>query len=54
MFSEKNEDMVRIVILDITKPLATEVYDEIILPVTKATDFVKKYIDMSMYRIVTI
>ncbi len=54
MFSMKNEDMVRIVILDITNPLATKVYDEAILPVTKATDFVKKYIDMTLYRIITI
>ena len=54
MFNVKNEDTVRIVILDITKPLGAEVYDEIMLPVTKATEFVKKYIDMTKYRIITI
>lgn len=47
-------DMVRIVILDITKPLATTVYDEAILPVLQAKEFVKKYIDISKYRIITI
>lgn len=49
-----SEDTIRIVILDITKPLATTVYDEAILPVLQATEFVKKYIDISKYRIVTI
>ena len=47
-------DMVRVVILDITKPLATTVYDEAILPVLQATEFAKKYIDISKYRIVTV
>lgn len=54
MFSVKNENMVRIVILDVTKPLGAEVYDEIMLPVTETTGFVKRYIDMTKYRIVTI
>ena len=49
-----NEDVIRIVVLDITKPLATTVYDEAILPVLQATEFVKKYIDISKYRIITI
>lgn len=49
-----SSNMVRIVVLDITKPLAATVYDEAILPVLQATEFVKKYIDISKYRIVTI
>ena len=47
-------DMIRIVILDISNVLGAYVYDESILPISKATDFVKKYIDISKYRIVTI
>lgn len=47
-------DMVRIIVLDITKPLAATVYDEAILPVLQAKEFVKKYIDISKYRIITI
>lgn len=54
MIMKSSEDMIRIVVLDITKPLATIVYDEAILPVLQATEFVKKYIDVSKYRIVTI
>lgn len=54
MFNVKNEDIVRIVILDITKPLGAEVYDEVMLPVSESTSFAKKYIDMKKYRIVTI
>ncbi len=46
--------LVRIVVLDISNSLSTNVYDEAILPVNQATEFVKKYIDMSKYRIVTI
>jgi hypothetical protein len=49
-----NSDLVRIVVLDISKPLSAVVYDEAILPVIQATEFVKKYIDISKYRIVTI
>ena len=47
-------DMVRIIVLDITKPLAATVYDEAILPVLQATEFAQKYIDISKYRIITI
>lgn len=52
--SSTNDNMVRIVVLDITKPLAAVVQDEAIMPVLQATEFVEKYIDISMYRIVTI
>ena len=48
------ENMIRIVILDISKPLASEVYDEVILPTSKATDFIRNYIDMNKYRILTV
>ena len=51
--NEEN-DIIRIVIIDISKPLGANVYDEAILPVMQASSFVKKYIDMAKYRIVTI
>lgn len=50
----QNNDMIRIVVLDISNVLGSSVYDETILPVNQATEFVKKYIDVSKYRIVTI
>ena len=49
-----NENMIRIVILDISKPLASKVYDEAILPTSKATNFIEKYINMDKYRILTV
>ena len=49
-----NSDLVRVVVLDISKPLSTNVYDEAILPVMQATEFAKKYIDISKYRIITV
>lgn len=48
------ETMIRIVVLDISNALSSNVYDEAILPVDQATEFIKKYIDMAKYRIVTI
>ena len=51
---DNTECMVRIIILDISNVLGADVYDEAILPISKATGFVKKYIDISKYRIVTI
>ena len=48
------DDMIRIVVLDISNILASNVYDEVILPVNQAEEFVEKYIDMTKYRIVTI
>lgn len=48
------EGIVRIIIIDICSALGAEVYDEIIIPVDEASDFVKKYADMSKYRIVTV
>ena len=51
---DNTECMVRIIILDISNVLGAYVYDDAILPISKATDFVKKYIDISKYRIVTI
>lgn len=49
-----NDNMIRIVILDISNVFGTDVYDEAILPVGQATEFIKKYTDMKKYRIVTI
>lgn len=50
----ENDTLMRIVIIDISTPLCSKVYDEAILPVTQATNFVNQYIDMTKYRIVTI
>lgn len=47
-------NMVRIVVVDISNALGSSVYDEAILPVNQATNFVQKYIDMTKYRIITI
>ena len=49
-----NDNTVRIVVIDISKPLGANVYDEAIVPVSKADMFVRKYIDMKKYRIVTV
>ena len=49
-----NERMIRIVILDISSALGSTVYDEAILPVQQAAEFVDKYIDMSKYRIISV
>ncbi len=48
------EQFIRIVILDISNVLGSSVYDEAVLPVSQATDFVNKYVDMEKYRVVTI
>ena len=50
----ENNGLVRIVVVDISQPLGSSVYDEAILPVLQATSFVKKYIDVTKYRIITI
>lgn len=51
---EKNVNTVRVVVIDISKPLSSEVYDEVIIPLSQATNFAKKYIDITKYRIITI
>ena len=50
----ENDELVRIVVVDISQPLGSSVYDEAIPPVWQATSFVEKYIDMTKYRIITI
>ena len=50
----EKSDMVRIVVIDVSKPLGAKIYDEAILPVLQSTSFVKKYIDMKKYRIITV
>ena len=50
----ENDELVRIVVVDISQPLGSSIYDEAILPVWQATSFVEKYIDMTKYRIITI
>lgn len=52
--NNNKNNMIRIVILDISNVLGSNVYDEAILPINQATKFVKKYIDMRKYRIITI
>ena len=49
-----DNSMVRVIIIDISNALGSNVYDEAILPINQATEFVKKYIDMSKYRIITV
>ena len=49
-----NEDTIRIVVIDISKPLGANVYDEALIPVSEANEFIKKYIDITKYRIVTV
>jgi hypothetical protein len=48
------DNMVRIIVIDVYSVFGAEVYDEIIIPATEASDFVKKYADMEKYRIVTV
>lgn len=48
------DNMVRIIIIDVCAVLGAEVYDETVIPVDEAADFVKKYADVSKYRIVTV
>lgn len=52
--TDERNTLLRIVVIDISSPLSSNVYDEAILPVMQATNFVKKYIDMTKYRIITI
>lgn len=49
--------MVRIVVINIEKVLSAEVYDELIAPIDKTDEinnFIKKYIDLTKYRILTV
>lgn len=46
--------MLRIIVIDISMPLGSEVYDEVIIPVGEATEFCRKYMDMTKYRIITV
>ena len=52
--NEEKDGLIRIVVLDISNTLGSNVYDEAIVPVNQATNFAKQYIDMSKYRIVTV
>ena len=38
----EKSDMVRMVVIDVSKPLGAKIYDEAILTVLQATSFVKK------------
>ena len=50
----ESDENLRIIVLDISKQYAANVYDEAIVPVEHATEFVEKYIDMAKYRVVTV
>lgn len=50
----EDNNLVRIIIVDISKQLASEVYDEIITTVDDATSFVSKYTDVGKYRVITV
>lgn len=45
---------IRVLIIDIRKPLSSEVYDEAILPICEVNNFIKKYMDFEKYRIITV
>lgn len=49
-----NEENIRIVVINISNVLGSSVYDEAVLPISQATEFVSKYVDMKKYRVVTI
>ncbi|MBT9778843.1 hypothetical protein GPL15_20395 [Clostridium sp. MCC353] len=46
--------LIRIVVIDITKVLGAEVYDEVIIPVEEAADYIQNYTDMKRFRFITI
>ncbi|WP_180994610.1 hypothetical protein [Clostridium sp. chh4-2] len=46
--------LIRIVVIDITKVLGSEVYDEVIIPVEDAADYILNYTDMKRFRFITI
>lgn len=50
----KSEESIRIVVINISNVLGASVYDEAVLPISQATEFVSKYVDMKKYRVVTI
>ena len=52
--NDEQSELIRVIIIDISKPLGANIYDEAILPVLQATSFAKKYIDMTKYRIITV
>ncbi len=50
-------DKVRIVVIDISDVLGSEVYDEAIFPIEhkdEINEFIAKYIDISKYRVITV
>ena len=46
--------LIRIVVIDITKVLGSEVYDEVIIPVEDAADYILNYTDMKRFRFITV
>lgn len=48
------DNVIRIIVIDISAALGAEVYDEIIIPVNEANDFANKYTDITKYRIITV
>lgn len=48
------DDAIRIIIIDVSKVLGAEVYDETVIPANEAAEFIRKYTDMSKYRIITV
>lgn len=50
-------DMVRIVVIDVSNVLGSEIFDEALFPVEetqKASKFLQQYMDISKYRILTV
>lgn len=51
------ENMVRIVIIDVSDVLGSKVYDEALFPIEaikESSQFIQQYIDISKYRVITV
>lgn len=51
------KDLVRIVVIDVSNVLGSQVFDEALFPVEETTEsskFLQQYMDMSKYRIITV
>lgn len=51
---QKEENFVRVIVIDISKVYGSKIMDEAILPTSNINDFTKEYFDMKKYRIITI
>ena len=47
-------ELVRIVVIDVSKALGSEVYDEVIIPIDQASKYILQYTDITRFRFITI